>query len=263
MYTSNILAAGVLFASAVFAQNATQAIPPNFKPSATTQLLAKFGSVQLTPGAQLGINVPATQPQLGLQQAPVNYQQSTWFLTMVDPDAPTPQNATSAQILHWLQPNVKLSAGSGAGAFPYVLANQSAPIAPYARPMPPPTSDAHRYIIYLWQQPNATFTVPAAYSGYSATNRTRFNLTDFAARAGLVGPVAATYWLTANNTNGPAPNATGPVVSSTAAATATSSRAASATSSKPAVYTGAASSISAGSLGLTALIAGAGFALGL
>ena len=67
------------------------------------------------------------------------------------------------------------------------------------RPSPANTSPAHRYIALLFAQP-ANFTVPAAFQGYSATNRTLFNVTNFATQARLGAPVEANYFLVANTT---------------------------------------------------------------
>ncbi|KAI9684840.1 MAG: hypothetical protein M1820_010870 [Bogoriella megaspora] len=175
-------------------------IPPSFSPSASQQLSVTFGNgaVSISPGELIGINVPAQQPQLGLSSSASS--DSTYILVMVDPDAPTPQNPSSAQILHWIQPNLTLSNG--------VLTATSQAFAPYARPMPPTYSDAHRYIQFLYSQPER-FIIPQAYLGYSAQNRTKFNISNFAAAANLGNPVAANYFLVANNTGSIAPNATG------------------------------------------------------
>jgi phosphatidylethanolamine-binding protein len=128
---------------------------------------------------------------------------------MVDPDAPTPENTSLSQILHWLQPGLTLQASSGSqAAIPYVLQASTPAVAPYARPMPPPYSRAHRYIQYLWAQP-ADFSIPPAFSGFSGENRTNFNISEFAAAAGLGSPLYANYFLCSNGTGAIAPNATG------------------------------------------------------
>lgn len=121
---------------------------------------------------------------------------------MVDPDASTPQNPTERFILHWLQPNMMPSNSTSMNFPGKPLMNTSAAAVPYARPMPPPTSDAHRYILYAFEQPS-NFTVPAAFSGYSAMNRTRFNLTEFISAANLGSPAAANYFFCSNKTNVP------------------------------------------------------------
>jgi phosphatidylethanolamine-binding protein len=112
---------------------------------------------------------------------------------MIDPDAPTPQNPSAAQILHWLQPDLHLTSNTSTGAV--LQANSPAP-APYLRPAPPAGSPAHRYIQYLFAQPSTSFQVPANFTSFLST-RTRFDVASFATAARLMGPVAANYVLVA------------------------------------------------------------------
>ena len=107
---------------------------------------------------------------------------------MVDPDASTPQNPTSRFLLHWMAPN--LTAGPSATG---ILSNTTPAVVDYMRPMPPSYSDPHRYILYAFQQPS-NFSVPESFRGFSATNRTHFNVTQFIAEAGLQQPAAANYF---------------------------------------------------------------------
>lgn len=84
--------------------------------------------------------------------------------------------------------------------------------------------------MYAFVQPE-DFAIPAAYSGYSVQNRTLFNLTNFAAAAGLGQPVAANYWYTENsNDTAPGVDYSGPLVVPTASATASTSASARASS---------------------------------
>ena len=97
--------------------------------------------------------------------------------------------------------------------------------------MPPNYSTAHRYIQYLFAQP-AGFKIPAPFAGYSAANRSNFNITKFIDAAGLGKPVAANYFLCSNQTT--ATNGTGANGTSTG---------------KPATFTGAANVLGADRLG--------------
>lgn len=196
------------------------AIPPeNFGfPSAPNDTILSVGFAQpggtyqtMTEGILFGWGIPNATPVLGLQtnvyQSLASYT-GQYLVMMVDPDASTPENPSRRFILHWLQPNVTLSNAttnpSAVGLLPgsRQLANLTTPIAPYARPMPPSNSSAHRYILYAFQQPN-NFTIPPAYSGYSASNRTSFNLTNFIRDARLGTPAAANYMYVTNQTNVP------------------------------------------------------------
>lgn len=228
-----------------FTSFAPSVIPPNFSPSATKQLLMSFqtGTVQVRPGEQLGVDVPAASghQQIGLSEIPVDdqivetppaasiyqgpievYGPQLYLVAMVDPDAPAPYNPYNAQYLHWLQPNMRLINAStlppyAIGPFPFLLfANEtgSTPaVATYQQPNPPTYSPPHRYIILVFQQP-LNFTVPEAYRGYSDTNRTNFDVGSFASAASLGDPIAANYFYTGNGTRSISANATGPVISS-------------------------------------------------
>lgn len=172
--------------------------------------------------------MPVNAPTIGVNTTLAASNSSSHYLVfMIDPDAPTPSNASSAQILHWMAGNWTLAASTN-GTFPLTFSNSSPAAIPYRQPAPPVTSTAHRYIQYLFAQP-ANFSIPAAFAGFSATNRSNFNISAFASAAHLGSPLAANYFLTSNMTA----NATG-----TAGAPAT-------TTTKPAAFTGAASNMQA------------------
>jgi len=127
--------------------------------------------------------------------------------------------------------------------FPQALTNTSAALIPYRQPAPPVTSPAHRYIQYLFAQP-ANFTVPAAFAGFSATNRSMFNLTQFVAAAHLGAPVAANYFLCSNMTAAANASASASASSSSSSrATAAATATATATTAKPAAFTGGAAAV--------------------
>lgn len=71
-------------------------------------------------------------------------------------------------------------------------------IAPYAGPTPRPGTALHEYIFLLFQQP-ASFTLPMAFAGFGAENRTKFELGDFAEQAGLRKPLTANYFISGSN----------------------------------------------------------------
>ena len=112
---------------------------------------------------------------------------------MVDPDAPSPDNPTRRFILHWLATNVSQTDTAKSPQTGRQLSNVTVNAVPYNPPQPPTTSSAHRYILYAFQQPD-DFVIPAAYSGFSATNRTNFNLTGFIEAASLGRPAAGEYF---------------------------------------------------------------------
>ncbi|KAI9688274.1 MAG: hypothetical protein M1820_010302 [Bogoriella megaspora] len=224
---------------------ASTAIPANYKPTATEQLLLSFhtDTYQIQPGEELGINVPDASGHLkiGLRQLPeddqiietppaasiykkpvVVYGPQLYLAVMVDPDAPYPQDPTAAEYLHWLQPNLRLINAStlpleAVDPFPFIFyANQTDTPARlhYSSPQPPNNSAAHRYILYVYQQP-LNFTFPQSYAGYGPNNRSNFNVAAFARSADLGDPLAATYFYVANYTNSLPPNSTNPSYSPT------------------------------------------------
>jgi len=102
------------------------------------------------------------------------------------PDAP---NTT---LVHYAQSNLNTSSG-----LKTALSSSDRPEAPYIGPSPP-AGQTHIYVFYLFRQP-IPFVIPDQYKAYfanitaSVTNRVGFNMTEFAAAAKLVGPVAANW----------------------------------------------------------------------
>ncbi|KAJ9636785.1 hypothetical protein H2201_003038 [Coniosporium apollinis] len=237
-----------------------QEIPPDFTISSDTQLLAAYGTppdvTVVEPGVLLDFAIPRpTPPALGLAAIPSGTT-GPYMVVMTDPDAPSPQNRSSSEILHWIQLDISLTANASPSesgvAFPYVLANTSNPLVPYAPPQPPAGSDPHRYIFFLWEQPEG-FALPEGYTQFNATNRRLFNVSGFAAAAGLPEPLAANYFLCERPDNMTATATSSGVVGATSAA-------ASATTSAPAQFTGGAVALSVGGASILgavgALIAG-------
>lgn len=117
------------------------------------------------------------------------------LLVMIDPDAPSPDMPTSSAILHWMAPN--LAATTNAQDFgplqgQSVLSNSTPNAVPFAPPGPPATSSAHRYLLFLFEQPQ-NFAVPAQFAQFNAMNRANFDLNGFIAAAGLSAPLAVNF----------------------------------------------------------------------
>lgn len=117
------------------------------------------------------------------------------LLVMIDPDAPSPDMPTSSAILHWMAPN--LAATTNAQDFgplqgQSVLSNSTPNAVPFAPPGPPATSAAHRYLLFLFEQPQ-NFAVPAQFTQFNAQNRANFDFTGFITAAGLGAPLAVNF----------------------------------------------------------------------
>ncbi|EKM75532.1 hypothetical protein AGABI1DRAFT_116362 [Agaricus bisporus var. burnettii JB137-S8] len=112
-----------------------------------------------------------------------------FVITMVDPDAPTPQMPTVAQERHFLGGDFHLDRTGR-------LTNSTAGIDEFLQPSPPAGSDAHRYIFMLWNQPRGfdQQTVVGA-----DTPRGSFNVSEFARAVGLGEPIAGTFLFVAPN----------------------------------------------------------------
>lgn len=120
-----------------------------------------------------------------------------FLLVMIDPDAPTPDNPSASAILHWMAPNLAaITAPQDFGPLQgqSVLMNSTPNVAPFIPPGPPPTSAAHRYLLFLFAQPTpGPFVVPAAFAQFNAQNRVQFDLNKFVAAAGLGSPLAVNF----------------------------------------------------------------------
>ncbi|KAG6876350.1 hypothetical protein C0992_013286 [Termitomyces sp. T32_za158] len=115
-----------------------------------------------------------------------------FVIATVDPDAPTPQDPTSAQIRHFLGPNFFPPQDTTSRDEP--LTNRTPALSEFLQPTPPAGSDAHRYIFLLFNQPenfNAQRLVTPT------TPIDLFNISEFAAATGLGDPIAGTFMLVA------------------------------------------------------------------
>ncbi|KAF2235657.1 PEBP-like protein [Viridothelium virens] len=198
--------------------------------------------------------VPKLQPQIGLESLPAGTTSSSLFtIIMIDPDAPTPQDTSESQIIHWLQPSAKASTSSSSTSLtPITFTATAAAQAAYIPPAPPQNSSAHRYIQYLFSQPSG-FTVPAEFTGFGGNNRTNFDIASFVQASGLKGPLAANYVRVAQ------PGAPGAASSSSFGGSASGNGSSSQGNStgKPQPFTGgAAGGMSVSGWGLAALLGG-------
>jgi phosphatidylethanolamine-binding protein (PEBP) family uncharacterized protein len=66
---------------------------------------------------------------------------ATFVLVSVDPDAPTPENRTLSEVLHYMGGGYKASGNAEQG---FTLTSNVAAVMPYTPPNPPNASLAHR-----------------------------------------------------------------------------------------------------------------------
>ncbi|KAF9446376.1 PEBP-like protein [Macrolepiota fuliginosa MF-IS2] len=158
-----------------------------FNPTALLEVtFPETGSNPITihAGEQLPRNSTAGPPTFRVVGANSN---GPFVVATVDPDAPTPQNPTSAEIRHFLGGNFRANAGG-------LLTNSTPAISNFLQPTPPAGSDAHRYIFLLFNQP-AGFNQQTFVT--SSTSTSLFNISAFAQEVGLGNPIAGTFMLVA------------------------------------------------------------------
>ncbi|KXN89558.1 Protein D1 [Leucoagaricus sp. SymC.cos] len=135
----------------------------------------------------------------------------SWVITIVDPDALTPQDPSVAQFLHFIGNDFVVdSAASGVNddclEGPTGLRNNSAALVEFFHPSPPAGSDPHRYVVLAYVQPDDFAETGLAYFNGTIPPgtdfREHFNITDFAVKTDLGEPIAGNFFLV-----GPAANA--------------------------------------------------------
>ncbi|KAI0375795.1 PEBP-like protein [Pilatotrama ljubarskyi] len=184
--------------------NSAKIVPdvlPSFNPTALLNVVFLDNttgvSANVTPGANLTREQNALRPQVFLTSNDTSLAGQTFVLAMVDPDAPTPQNPTAAQIRHLLAPGLQANGSLATGA---ALVNNTPAISDFLRPTPPAGSDPHRYILLLFLQPS-NFTSVASQFVNASTPISNFNISLFAQEVGLGSPVAGNFFLTGPDTN--------------------------------------------------------------
>lgn len=113
-----------------------------------------------------------------------------YVIVSLDIDAPFPSFGVLGPILHWIQSDAKITDSS--------LLEFDAPfVANWIGPAPPPGSAPHRYIFFLYEQPE-TFDLkdhaPADGKELSVWSRMRYNLDGWAEEVKLGSPVAFNYF---------------------------------------------------------------------
>ncbi|GFR06400.1 phosphatidylethanolamine-binding protein 1 [Trichonephila clavata] len=99
-------------------------------------------------------------------------------LVMFDPDIPTPQDPYLASYRHWLVENI-----------PGSSFHEGYTISSYVSPNPPLTSNAHRYIFLIYQQPKDE----KLENNFDNNKRTHFQINTFVQNRNLIGPIAGNF----------------------------------------------------------------------
>ncbi|KAJ5795054.1 Protease inhibitor (Tfs1) [Penicillium paradoxum] len=142
------------------------------------------------PGTWLSRNVAQNPPKLAFSGANPT---STYLVVSLDIDAPFTAFNFLGPILHWIQSDIKVT---GEAALQY-----DAPfIANYIGPAPPPVGGPHRYLFFLYEQPEGfdlKAHAPAGGKKLGNVGRMRYDLDAWAKEVKL-GPVVAFNYFTSN-----------------------------------------------------------------
>ncbi|KAG2032656.1 phosphatidylethanolamine-binding protein [Suillus americanus] len=111
----------------------------------------------------------------------------TYTLVMTDPDAPSRENPKFREWRHWVVTGVKASPTSTVEMDDLAAQLTKPAVTPYYPPTPPPGTGKHRYVILLYQEPNADFLIPAdaPERKNEPANRKNWNSAEFADKYGL------------------------------------------------------------------------------
>ncbi|KAJ7600624.1 PEBP-like protein [Mycena floridula] len=148
-------------------------------------------AITLKAGVQLPRNATAGPPTFSIVGKAGT---GPFVVAAVDPDAPTPQAPTSAQIRHFLGGD--FTAARRDSDKVHLLTNESVAVSEFRQPGPPAGSDAHRYIFLLFNQP-AGFDSQVPTVVNSTTPVSLFNISSFAATTDLGNPIGGTFMLVA------------------------------------------------------------------
>ncbi|GFT63037.1 protein MOTHER of FT and TFL1 homolog 1 [Nephila pilipes] len=150
-------------------------IVPNIVPDLPTSVIkVQYTEKALDCGTELPQNVTKFQP--GISFTGKNEKLHT--LVMFDPDAPTPEDPRLANYRHWVVEDI-----------PGNNFYDGYTVSSYLAPDPPVTSDAHRYIFLIYEQP----TNKKLHETFDDEKRTKFKLNTFVQKRKLIGPVAGNF----------------------------------------------------------------------
>ncbi|KAI0089946.1 PEBP-like protein [Irpex rosettiformis] len=114
-----------------------------------------------------------------------------FVIAAVDPDAPTPQNTSLAQIRHFVGSDFVFKSGKISVERP--LKNLTVPVSPWLQPSPPAGSDPHRYIFLIYRQPKGFDNQTVVTPGGGDAALEHFDVAAFAKETNLGNPIAGTF----------------------------------------------------------------------
>ncbi|CAG7942879.1 unnamed protein product [Penicillium olsonii] len=142
----------------------------------------------IKPGTRLGRKEAQDPPKLSFDGA---NRDTKYVIVSLDIDAPFPSLGILGPILHWIQSDVTVGHSS-------VLEFDAPFVANWIGPAPPPGSAPHRYIFFLYEQPDSFDLkdhAPPQGKNLSNCNRMRYDLDSWVEVAGLGPLVAFNYYV--------------------------------------------------------------------
>ncbi|KAH8822141.1 phosphatidylethanolamine-binding protein [Flagelloscypha sp. PMI_526] len=160
------------------------------------------GGLVVTPGSNVSVAQASQEPAWSIPKSFSSSQKlegKAYTIFMVDPDAPTPQNRSLGQVVHFIQPDFVLQ-----DCGELLKSERNSTIVPYLGPGPPPGSDPHRYTQVIFEQLGGLGSIKASEAflakNFSDINeRLKFNLTTFVQELGgesKLKPVGGNVFLT-------------------------------------------------------------------
>ncbi|KAH7959804.1 hypothetical protein HPB49_013965 [Dermacentor silvarum] len=108
-------------------------------------------------------------------------------LVMLDPDAPSRNDATERSWLHWMVVNAKST----------TELHEGEQLMPYEGPAPPRGTGPHRYVFLAYCQSGSS----ANSASLKPTHRNKFHLKEFRKKLGGMVPFAGTFFYAENTAN--------------------------------------------------------------
>lgn len=136
------------------------------------------------------VTVAQDPPKLSFPGANPN---STYMIVSLDIDVPFSTFNILGPILHWIQSGIKVTNETK-------LESDAPFIADYIAPAPPPIGAPHRYLFFLYEQPDGfdlTAHAPADGKKLGLLNRMRYDFDAWAEEIKL-GPIVAFNYFTSN-----------------------------------------------------------------
>ncbi|KAK7461290.1 hypothetical protein VKT23_008469 [Stygiomarasmius scandens] len=147
--------------------------------------------VYVITGGNLTKNETSLLPSFWLTYDDPSLLNETFIITMVDPDAPTPQNRSLAEVRHLVLADVRINGSASEGTA--LLSNSTPALSEYLAPGPLAPSDPHRYVFLVWKQPEG-FDTAAVAASFDPAVPVGFDVSEFASTYSLGSPVAGNFF---------------------------------------------------------------------